>query len=346
MIIFPAIDLMGGQCVRLVKGDYATASRVAEDPVETAQAFEAAGAEWIHLVDLDGAKAKQPRNRDTILDISRQTGLKTEVGGGIRDMEAVESYLAEGIDRVILGSAAISNPAFVREAAATYGGQIAVGIDARNEMASAEGWRDDSSIHYLDLARRMDEIGVSAIIYTDISRDGTLEGPNIHQLEMLRGAVSCEVIASGGVACIEDIALLRDSFLHGAVCGKALYSGNLDLSEAIETAAAPPNLSRFFKKGEFIPAIVQDEEDGQVLMLAYMNAESLRKTLETGYTWFFSRSRGELWNKGATSGHVQRVTSIRYDCDEDTLLIRAEQTGAACHTGERSCFYRQVYFRA
>lgn len=340
MIILPAIDLINGQCVRLVKGDYATASQVAEDPVVTAQGFEDAGAEWIHLVDLDGAKAKQPRNRDTILAISRETTLKTEVGGGIRDMEAIESYLESGINRVILGSAAINNPDFVREAVVTYGDQIVVGIDARNEMASAEGWCDDSSIHYLELARRMEDIGIKTIIYTDISRDGTLSGPNIHQLEMLRGAVSCEIVASGGVSCMDDISALRDSFLHGAICGKALYSGNLDLSDAIGAASSPPDISRFFTKNQLIPAIVQDSDDGQVLMLAYMNSESLQKTLESGYTWFFSRSRNELWNKGATSGHLQQVTGIRYDCDEDTLLIQVNQTGGACHTGEKSCFFR------
>ena len=341
MLIFPAIDIKDGRCVRLVRGDYGTVSQVADSPLDAARRFVAAGAEWIHMVDLDGAKDKRPVNSGVVLDVARQTGARIEVGGGVRCMETVGDYLEHGVERVILGSAAINDRDFLAEAVEKYGERIAVGIDARNEYVATDGWLDTSSVHYLELAREMETLGVSTIIFTDISRDGTLTGPNHEQLNAINSAVSCNIIASGGISCLDDVARLCDDGLYGAICGTSLYSGSLDLREAIGRAGKR-DLSRYFAKGELTPAIVQSASDGEVLMLAYMNEESLRKTLETGYTWFYSRSRQELWNKGATSGHVQRVVDFRYDCDEDTLLLLVEQTGAACHTGNRSCFYRRM----
>ncbi len=345
MIIFPAIDIKDGCCVRLVKGDYATAHKVAEDPLATARAFEAAGAEWIHMVDLDGAKDAALVNKDIFIKVAKETGLKVEVGGGIRSMEAVEYYLSGGVSRVILGSAAVKNPAFAREAVAKYGERIAIGIDARNGMVAAEGWLDTSDVYFTELAAEMEKIGVKTIIFTDISRDGTLTGPNLAQLTELSGAVSCDIVASGGVSGIGDIIALRDAGLYGAIAGKALYTVDLDLSEAIAEGGKSRDLSRYFVESELIPAIIQEASTGEVLMLAYMNEQSLRLTLETGRTWFWSRSRGELWNKGATSGHYQKIVSISGDCDDDTLLIRVEQTGAACHTGNHSCFFQPIAFR-
>lgn len=342
MIIFPAIDIIDGQCVRLREGDYATAHIVADDPVEAALGFRAAGAEWIHMVDLDGAKAKKPCNSAIIFEIAQKTGLQVEVGGGIRDMDAVDEYLGGGVARVILGSAAVNDPDFVRAAVEKHGNRIAVGIDARDGRVAAEGWCDQSAVGYIELARKMEEIGVKTIIFTDISRDGTLSGPNIEQLTALNSAVSCDIIASGGVSNIHDIQSIRDHFLSGAICGKAIYSGGLDLAEAVRVSSESPNLSRFFTESELIPAIVQEAATGEVLMLAYMNEESLKLTMTSGFTWFFSRSRCELWNKGATSGHKQRVISMYYDCDEDTILVQVEQTGAACHTGNHSCFYQKI----
>lgn len=342
MKIFPAIDIKDGKCVRLLRGDYNTVHRVADSPVSAALGFKRDGAQWLHMVDLDGAKDKKPVNRDIFLEVAKETGLKIEVGGGIRDMSVVDDYLSGGIERVILGSAAINDPEFVKAAVEKYGERIAVGIDARDGMVAAEGWIDTSSVNYLDLAREMEKIGVKTIIFTDISRDGTLTGPNLRQLAAINSAVGCNIIASGGVSGIDDIKNLRDAMLYGAICGKALYSGNLDLKQAISEAQARPDLSRFFRKSELIPAVIQQEGTGEVLMLAYMNEESLHRTLETGYTWFYSRSRNELWNKGANSGHVQRVVSIRSDCDDDTLLISVEQTGAACHTGSHSCFFGRI----
>lgn len=345
MIIFPAIDIKDGNCVRLVKGEYSTAHKVAEDPLETARSFEAAGAEWIHMVDLDGAKDAALVNKDIFIRVAKETGLKVEVGGGIRSMEAVDYYLQSGISRVILGSAAVKNPAFAQEAVAKYGEKIAIGIDARNGMVAAEGWLDTSDVYFTDLAVEMEKIGVKTIIFTDISRDGTLSGPNLSQLIELSGAVSCDIVASGGVSGIEDIIALRDAGLYGAIAGKAIYTGALDVAEAIAEGDKPRDLSRYFAKSELIPAIVQEASTGEVLMLAYMNEQSLRLTLETGRTWFWSRSRNALWNKGETSGHYQKIISISGDCDDDTILIRVEQTGAACHTGNHSCFFQPIGFK-
>jgi phosphoribosylformimino-5-aminoimidazole carboxamide ribotide isomerase len=345
MKIFPAIDIKDGSCVRLVKGEYATAHKVAEDPLETARAFEAAGAEWVHMVDLDGAKDAALVNKDIFTGVAKETGLKVEVGGGIRTMDAVDYYLSHGITRVILGSAAVKNPAFAREAVIKYGERIVIGIDARDGMVAAEGWLDTSDVYFTDLAVEMEKIGVKTIIFTDISRDGTLSGPNLAQLIELSAATSCDIVASGGVSGIKDIIALRDAGLYGAIAGKAIYTGNLDVAEALREGEKPRDLSRYFAKSELIPAIIQEASTGEVLMLAYMNEQSLRLTLETGRTWFWSRSRNELWNKGATSGHYQKIISINGDCDDDTLLIRVEQTGAACHTGNHSCFFQPIGFR-
>jgi phosphoribosylformimino-5-aminoimidazole carboxamide ribotide isomerase len=233
MIILPAIDIREGQCVRLTKGDFATVEKVAEDPLETALTFQKAGAEWIHMVDLDGAKEGSLKNSPIFLRVAQNTGLKVELGGGIRSMESIEYYLEQGISRVIIGSAAISNPAMMKTAAEKYDDRIAVGIDARNGMVSADGWLKDSDITYLDLAKRMEAFGVRCIIYTDISRDGTLSGPNLDQLDRINQAVNCDIIASGGIHTMKDIIALKEMGLYGAICGKSIYKGTLSLEEAI-----------------------------------------------------------------------------------------------------------------
>lgn len=182
MILLPAIDLKDGECVRLFQGDYATAEKVAEDAVKTAKSFQKAGAEWLHLVDLNGAKAAKPVNSDLMFRIRQNTGLKLEAGGGIRKMSTVEHYLENGISRVILGTAAVSRPEFVKEAVQNYGDRIAVGIDARNGFVARQGWTETSRVGYLALAREMEQYGVKYLIFTDISRDGTLSGPNLTML--------------------------------------------------------------------------------------------------------------------------------------------------------------------
>ena len=345
MIIFPAIDIHGGRCVRLVKGDFATAHQVAEDPVETAAGFRAAGARWIHMVDLDGAKEGRRVNGAIFEEVAAQSGLSVEVGGGIRSMDTLDYYFTHGVSRCILGSAALKDPALVKEAVGAFGAGIAVGIDARDGMVATEGWLDTSDVSYLELARRMEAVGVRTLIFTDIGRDGTLSGPNLEQLTALSEAVSCNVVASGGIKSLSDITALKERQLYGAICGKSLYSGTLDLSAAIAegaTRADAMGIERFFEKAPLVPAIVQDDATGQVLMLAYMNQGALARTIDTGTTWFWSRSRQEYWNKGATSGHTQRVVSVFGDCDSDTLLLRVIPAGPACHTGRVSCFFDKL----
>ena len=234
MIILPAIDIKDGNCVRLFKGDYATVEKVCESPYLAAQGFKEAGAQWLHMVDLDGAKDAKLTNADLIVDVAKQSGMKVEVGGGIRDMKAVEYYLSRGIDKVILGSAAVKNPNFVIEAVKAFGDKIVVGIDAKNGMVCAEGWIDESEINYVELAKRMEQIGVSQIVFTDIDQDGTLAGPNLKQLDNLAHEVSCNIVASGGISALKDIINLAQLNVYGAICGKAIYTGNLDLKQAIE----------------------------------------------------------------------------------------------------------------
>ena len=236
MIILPAIDIKDGACVRLYKGDFSTAHKVAEDPLETARSFEAAGAEWIHMVDLDGAKDASPKNADIFFTVARETGLKVELGGGIRTLDTVESYLSGGISRVILGSAAVKDPALVKAAVKEYGDRIAVGIDAKEGMVAVDGWLEGSAVHFLDLAREMEAVGVKTVIFTDISRDGTLTGPNLAQLRELKENTSVQIIASGGVSGPQDSRAVKELGLYGVICGKALYQGTLSLPEALEIA--------------------------------------------------------------------------------------------------------------
>lgn len=234
MIIFPAIDIKNGNCVRLYKGDMNTAEKVADDFLSTADSFYSCGAKWIHMVDLDGAVKGEKVNSDIFTTVAEKTGLHVELGGGIRTMADVEYYLSRGISRVIIGSAALKNPDLVREAAKKYGEKIAVGIDARRGMVAAEGWLETSDISYIELAKRMEDVGVRYIIYTDIDCDGMLSGPNLRELTLLNDAVSCNITASGGIKDSDDIKALKDAGLYGAICGRSIYKGTLDLREALE----------------------------------------------------------------------------------------------------------------
>ena len=236
MILLPAIDLLDGQCVRLRRGDFDTAHRVAADPLETARSFEQAGAAWIHMVDLDGARTGSAQNQEIILRIARETSLLVEAGGGIRDMDTVAYYLQNGVSRVVLGSAALENPQLVKKAVEQYGSRVAVGIDAKNGMVSARGWLSDSQTDYLSLAEKMDLAGSGWIVFTDISKDGMMEGPNLSQLSQLRKSVSCRLTASGGIRSLEDLKALDAANIEAAILGKALYTGAIDLTEAIRWA--------------------------------------------------------------------------------------------------------------
>lgn len=236
MVILPAIDIKDGQCVRLYKGDYATVQKVADSYMDTARAFENAGAKWIHMVDLDGAKDATQQNKDIFLDVAKNTKLKVEVGGGIRSMDTVEMYLKGGISRVIIGSAAVKNPQLVKDAVKEYGERIAVGIDAKNGFVATEGWLETSNVHFTQLAKAMSNVGVEYIIFTDISKDGTLSGVNAEQLDEINKYCKANIIASGGVHTIEDIKICKKLGLYGTICGKSIYSGSLDLAEAVRTA--------------------------------------------------------------------------------------------------------------
>lgn len=233
MIIFPAIDIMDGKPVRLLRGDFATAEQVAEDVLTTAKQFARVGCTWVHMVDLDGSLQKKPVNTDPILQVVEHTPLKVEVGGGIRTMEDIAFYLDRGVDRVILGSVALKNPELVKQAVDAYGDKIAVGIDAKQGMVATEGWTEDSQMDFIDLAKAMEKMGVATIIYTDIGRDGTLSGPDVQGLDRLNKAVSCNVIASGGVTTITDILVMKDKKMYGTICGKCIYKKTLDLREAV-----------------------------------------------------------------------------------------------------------------
>jgi phosphoribosylformimino-5-aminoimidazole carboxamide ribotide isomerase len=236
MLIFPAIDIKGGECVRLRQGDYATAQKVANNALETARAFESDGAEWLHMVDLDGAKDAHPVNASVIFQIAQNTGLKVEIGGGIRQMDTIQYYLQGGVSRVILGSAALNCPDFAAEAIHTYHEKIAIGIDAKNGMVAADGWLKTSAVDYLVLAKKMEQLGAQTIIFTDISRDGMLSGPNLSMLDTLNQSVSCNIVASGGIRNTDDIKALKALGLYGAICGKSLYSDTLKLTDAITAA--------------------------------------------------------------------------------------------------------------
>ncbi|MGC2063317.1 MAG: 1-(5-phosphoribosyl)-5-[(5-phosphoribosylamino)methylideneamino]imidazole-4-carboxamide isomerase [Thermodesulfovibrionales bacterium] len=239
MLIIPAIDLKDGQCVRLQQGKKEAVTVYSRDPVTTARKWESCGAKVLHIVDLDGAFTGTQRNLESILQIRRQLKITIQVGGGIRDIVTVDKLVSAGIDRVILGTSAIEDPGFVVEACSKFPGRIFVGIDAKDGMVAVRGWEEVSTIEAKELARRIETVGVSGIIYTDIARDGMLTGPNLPALQEMIKTVTIPVIASGGIATIEDVRnLLSIPNVWGAITGKAIYAGSLDLKEAISVAAA------------------------------------------------------------------------------------------------------------
>lgn len=240
MNLYPAIDLKDGQCVRLLRGDMDAATVFNDDPAAQARAFAAAGCKWLHVVDLNGAFAGRPVNGDAVRGIVDAAGVPVQLGGGIRDLATVEQWLDAGIARVILGTAAVKNPDMVRDACRRHPGKIAVGIDARDGLVAVEGWADTASITALDLARSFEDAGVAAIIYTDIDRDGAMEGPNLEATRALAEAVSIPVIASGGVSSLDDLLRLKTAIpgLDGAITGRALYDGRIDLGAAVKALAA------------------------------------------------------------------------------------------------------------
>ncbi len=239
MILYPAIDLKDGNAVRLVHGEMGSATVFNDDPAAQARAFVEAGCEWLHLVDLNGAFAGEPVNAAPVEAILAACKVPAQLGGGIRDMATIERWIEKGLARVILGTVAVENPALVREAARAFPGHVAVGIDARAGKVATKGWAEETNVDATDLAKSFEDAGVAAIIYTDILRDGAMKGPNIEATEALARAVSIPVIASGGVSSLADLIALRDTgVISGAISGRALYDGAIDLAAALKALKA------------------------------------------------------------------------------------------------------------
>lgn len=234
MILYPAIDLKDGQCVRLLKGDMDKATVFGDDPAAQALAFQEAGARWLHLVDLNGAFAGHPVNGDAVEAILGSVSIPAQLGGGIRDLAQIENWISKGLSRVILGTVAVEDPDLVREAARAFPGKVAVGLDARNGKVATRGWAEETDVDVIDLARAFEDAGIAAIIYTDIDRDGAMQGPNIAATEALARAVDVPVIASGGVSSMGDLTrLAATGVISGAISGRALYDGAIDLGAAL-----------------------------------------------------------------------------------------------------------------
>ena len=236
MKILPAIDLKDGKCVRLFKGDFATVHQVADDPVTVAKSFAAAGAQMIHMVDLDGALNGVRKNGDIVRAVAESAGIQIELGGGIRCMADIEAAEKLGVYRFVIGSAAVQDPDFVKAAAKAYGPRIAVGIDAKDGLVRTRGWTENAGVSAVEFAKKMEDLGVQTIIFTDIDTDGTLAGPPLEKLKVLRNTVRCGIVASGGITNIQDIRELKAIGMDGTIVGKAYYAGTIDLAEAVREA--------------------------------------------------------------------------------------------------------------
>ncbi len=231
MIIYPAIDILNGHCVRLYKGDYGKVTKYSDDPVKTALTFKEAGASHIHIVDLDGAKTGKSENIEVIKRICKETGLSVQTGGGVRTIKRIRELAAANADRIILGTAAIKNPSLVQEAVKEFGKKIVVGIDARNGFVSTDGWTSDSGKDAIETALFMQSLGVQSVVYTDISRDGTLKGPNLEALKEMIEKTDMYVVASGGIKDMEDIRKVKETGAYGVITGKAIFEGKIHLKE-------------------------------------------------------------------------------------------------------------------
>lgn len=236
MKIYPAIDVKDGHCVRLSQGNFDKVIKYSDDPVEIGLKWEEAGAEYLHVIDLDGARTGVPQNISIISELAVKLGIPIQLGGGIRTLETVEIILCKGVQRVILGTSAVRNPKFVKEALKNFASSIVIGIDAKDGIVAIEGWAKVSEFTAHGFAKKMEDLGAQTIIYTDIARDGMLNGPNLHAMEAMTRDVSVDIIASGGVSCIDDIKNLKEIGVSGVIVGKALYTEDVILKEAIEVA--------------------------------------------------------------------------------------------------------------
>lgn len=356
MQLYPAIDMKGGKCVRLTQGMFDNMKIYSDTPADMAKLWVSQGATYLHLVDLDGALAGHSVNEPAIRAIVEQVDVPVQLGGGIRSAQAVRNMLKLGISRCIIGTRAVQEPEFIRQLVEEFGPErIVVGVDAKDGLVAVEGWEKVSSVKAVDLCLQMKEYGVRHIVYTDISRDGMLTGPNIPYTKLLTEETGLDIIASGGVSCMEDLAALHESGIRGAIMGKALYEKRIHLPDAVARFEGSGRQGRAPEKAAMdwsqlkknsdglVPVIIQDYENLQVLMLAYMNEQAYLETLQTGRMHYYSRSRRAQWLKGETSGHYQYVKALDLDCDNDTLLAKVEQVGAACHTGARSCFFQHLW---
>lgn len=357
MRLYPAIDIKDGQCVRLKKGLFNDVTVYSDKPYEIARGFEQDGAKFIHTVDLDGALKGRGVNADTIRKIVSSVNIPVQMGGGVRTLENIKEVLDLGVYRVIIGTKAVENPDFIKQAIDKFGPEhIVVGVDAKDGLVAVEGWEKVSDKTALSLALAMKDMGVQTIVYTDISKDGMLQGPNIEQTKLLSDKTGINIIASGGMSCVQDLKNINDAGIHGAIIGKALYENRINLKDAVDMFESGSSVIEASKKlntslsfSDFklnsdglIPVVVQDYVNNEVLMVAYMNEEAYNHTVNTGVMTYYSRSRQELWIKGMTSGHIQYVKSLTADCDYDTILAKVSQIGAACHTGNVSCFFNEI----
>ena len=236
--IYPAIDMRGGKCVRLMQGDYSKETIYGDSPFDMAKKFADEGAEWIHMVDLDGAKEGNRVNDRFVLDAANKLGAKVQIGGGIRTEEDIEYYLNNGVQRVIIGSLAVSKPELVKRWLAKYGDRIAIGLDAKDGYVATHGWIETSELKAVDLGKELADAGAETFIFTDIATDGTLSGPNVEAVVELAEATGKEVIASGGVSSMDDLRLLKESGVAGAIVGKAIYTGKVSVKEAVEEVSS------------------------------------------------------------------------------------------------------------
>lgn len=234
MIIFPAIDVLNGKCVRLIQGDYNREKVYSDSPVDMAKQWEEKGAEYIHIVDLNGAKTGESINKEIISEIASTVSIPVQVGGGIRSLDTIKSYIAAGVSRVIIGTAAINDETFLQAAIEQFGDKVAVSVDARNGYVATDGWTDTSDVAALDLVKKLEDLGVKTIVYTDIAKDGMLQGPNLTEQKSINEATSIDVIASGGVTTKEDVENLQALNMYGAIIGKALYDGKLEFESLME----------------------------------------------------------------------------------------------------------------
>lgn len=236
MIIYPAIDIIGGKCVRLQQGSYSDVTVFGDSPVEMAVKWENQGAQYLHVVDLDGARSGKSENAEVIKEIAKGLSIPVQLGGGVRSLDTIENILSFGVSRVILGTSAVNNQEMLQAALKEYNEQIVVGIDAKDGRVAIHGWEKTSDLTAVDFARKVEELGAKTIIYTDISRDGMLKGPNLTAMSEMAKSVGIDVIASGGVSCLKDIIDLKTTGVSGVIVGKALYTGNINLDEAIRAS--------------------------------------------------------------------------------------------------------------